>query len=204
MKKVLIVDDQESMRRALEQEFCPGNGFEVVGSIASSADADLFCFKFSPELVITDVSTAGGASGLDAVAIIRERYPAIKIIVTSGFDEVTNAPRAKELGAHAFIYKSKSIEYFVKVAARVLSGETVFPETRKTPAISSDTPFIGSELEVLQLLCRHMTSKEIGKELCLSEDEVDRMKSDMLAKSGLETVFDLVFQALSAGWISQG
>ena len=200
--KILIIDDHESIRNSLEREFCPENGFEVVGSIPSAADAEVYCFKFKPALIITDVCTASGASGLDAAAKIRASYPQIKIIVTSGFDEITYAPRAKELGAHAFVYKTKSLEYYREVARRVLSGETVFPEPRTIPMPQGDAPFTDRELEVLRLMCKHMTGEEIAKELFVSVDTVKYHKSNMLAKTGFSKSVELAFYVIGNGWIN--
>ena len=79
----------------------------------SEAFTDIYCDRLKPDLVFMDVCTENGASGLDATKLIRQKLPAIKIIVMSGFDEITYAPRAKEAGAHAFVFKSKSLEHFV-------------------------------------------------------------------------------------------
>ena len=200
--KILIVDDHESMRNSLEQEFCHENGFKVIGSIASSADAEIFCQRYSPALIITDVCTEGGASGLDAAAKIRVKYPAVKIIVTSGFDEITYLPRAKELGAHAFVYKTKSLTHYRETAARVLDGETVFPEPKKIPMPKGEAPLTERELEVLRLMCKHMTSAEIAKELFVSPDTVKYHKSNMLAKTGFMKSVELAFYVISNGWIN--
>jgi len=200
--KVLIVDDHESMRNSLEQEFCSENGFEVVGSIASAADAESFCAILKPALVITDVCTENGASGLDAAAKIRKKYPAIKIIVTSGFDEITYLPRAKELGAHAFVYKTKSLAYYRETAARVLKGEKIFPAPKSIPLPTGEVPLTERELEILRLMCRHMTSEQIGKELFISPDTVKYHKSNMLAKTGFTKAVELAFHVITNGWIN--
>jgi len=200
--KVLIVDDHESMRNSLEQEFCPENGFEVIGSIASADDAESFCALSKPALIITDVCTESGASGLDATAGIRKNHPAIKIIVTSGFDEITYMPRAKELGAHAFVYKTKSLSHYREIAKRVLGGEIIFPEPKTIPLPMGEAPLTEREMEVLRLMCKHMTSEQIGKELFISPDTVKYHKSNMLAKTGFTKAVELAFYVITNGWIN--
>ncbi len=103
--KVLIVDDHESLRNSFEMEFCEANGFTVVGSIAGAVFAEAVCKAKKPDIVIMDVCTEGEVSGLSAAEAILKNQPRVKIIVTSGFDEITYIPRAKEIGAHAFVYK---------------------------------------------------------------------------------------------------
>ena len=200
--KVIIVDDHESMLDSLEKEFSKENGFEVVSSLENAAFAVAECRLMQPALVIMDVCTEGGASGLEAAASIRKHCPEIKIIVTSGFDEISYAPRAKELGAHAFIYKTRSLGHYREVALRVLAGECVFPEPRSIPLPRGKTPFTDREMEILYLICRYKKNPEIASELFISEHTVKRHIQNILGKSGFPTMMELVIYVLSNGWIN--
>lgn len=202
MNKVLIVDDHESMSDSLFQALRSTNDFIVVGSLKSAIHADLYCMKLRPDLVLMDVCTEGGASGLEATKIIREKYPDIKIIVMSGFDEITYAPRAKEAGAHAFVFKSKSLDYFVKVAKGVIEGESFFPEPKKILTEMGEAPLTEREMEVLRLICKHMTNQEIAEELFITEHTVKYHKTNMLAKTGFKKTIDLAFYMISKGLIN--
>lgn len=202
MHKVLIVDDHESMSDSLSQALIASSKFEVVGSLKCALHAELYCLKLQPDLVLMDVCTEGGASGLEATQQIRKKYPAIKIIVISGFDEITYAPRAKEAGAQAFVFKSKSLDFFVKVALGVMAGESFFPEPKNVPTAMGESPLTEREMEVLRLLCKHMTNKEIAEELFISEHTVKYHKANMLAKTGFKKVVDLAFYMISNGLIN--
>ena len=200
--KVLLVDDHESMRELLEREFIPEKGFTVTDGIGSAADAVAFCILSNPDLVIIDVCTDNGASGLDAAAKILKRFPGIKVIVNSGFDEVTYMPRAKELGAHAFIYKSKGAAHYLEVAKRVLDGEYVFPEPKTILLQQGEAPFTDREMEILRLMCKCMTVREIAEELYISKNTVDRHIENMRLKSGRRSSIALMVYVLSNGWIN--
>jgi len=200
--KVMIVDDHESMRDSLKTEFCPENGFEIVSRIANAALAEMECHLKYPALIIMDVCTEGGSSGLDATEKIRKRYPDVKIIVTSGFDEITYAPRAKELGAHAFIYKSRRLGDYREVALRVLAGDFVFPEARKIPLPQGEAPFTDREMEILHKLCRHTKIPDIATDLFISEKTVRRHIENMLEKSAFHSMMELVIYVVSNGWIN--
>ena len=202
MNKVLIVDDHESMCDSLSQALTSTNNFIVVGTLKSADHAELYCMKLKPDLVLMDVCTEGGASGLEATKIIREKYPDIKIIVMSGFDEITYAPRAREAGAQAFVFKSKSLDYFVEVARGVMHGESFFPEPKIIPTAMGEAPLTEREMEVLRLLCKHMTNKEIAEELFITEHTVKYHKSNMLAKTGFKKAVDLAFYMISNGLIN--
>ena len=150
LKKVLIVDDHESMSDSLFQALKTTENFIVVGSLKSADHAELYCMKLKPDLIFMDVCTEGGASGLDAIKTIREKYPEPKVIVTS----------------------------------------------------MGEAPLTEREMEVLRLLCKHMTNQEIASELFISEHTVKYHKSNMLAKTGFNKTVDLAFYLISNGLIN--
>jgi len=200
--KVLIVDDHASIRDSFEKEFCPRNGFVVVGSIASAAFAWEECQSTQPDVVIMDVCTAGEISGLQAAELIIEKHPGIKIIVTSGFGEISYIPRAKEIGAHSFVNKDNSLEYFREVVWRVLAGEYVFPEQRTIPVPQGNAPFTEREMEVLRLLCKGMKSPEIAEKLYVSDSTIRKHIDNMRQKAGFDTAVELMMYVVSNGWIN--
>ena len=202
MYKVLIIDDHESMCDSLTCALTSTGEFAVVGRWPSAAQAELYCERLRPDLVLMDVCTEGGASGIDATKAIRGRFPDVKVVVMSGFDEITYAPRAKEAGAHAFVFKSRSLGYFSEVACGVMQGKTYFPEARVIPMPLGEAPLTEREMEILRLMCRHMTSKEIAEELYISENTVKYHKSNMLGKTGFSKAVDLAFYMISNGWIN--
>lgn len=202
MYKVLIVDDHESMSDSLKLVLRESEGFEVIGTLQSAALAELFCQQIRPDLIIMDVCTDGDVSGLEATKKIREKYPEIKIIVMSGFNEVTYSPRAQAVGAHAFVFKSKSLDFFAEVAASVMEGETYYAQPQTIPMPTGEVPLTEREMEILRLMCKYMTSKEIAQELFITERTVKFHKANMLIKTGFEKSIDLAFYMVSNGWIN--
>jgi len=200
--KILIVDDHKVVRDSLEREFCPGKGFEVVGSLASAGDAEELCGVKRPDVIIMDVCTEHGASGLEASEKILKSYPDIKIIVTSGFDEVTYMPRAKDIGAHAFVYKIKGLEYYSEVVKRVLDGEYVFPDPLTIPMPHGETSFTDREMEVLRLMCKYLDSQKVAEELFIEKKTVERHIENMRKKAGFSRYTELMAYVLSNGWIN--
>ncbi len=202
MYKVLIIDDHQSVCDSLTYALNGAGDFTVVGVLPTAAHAAVYCERLKPDLVLMDVCTGGGASGLEATEVLIKRFPHLKIIVMSGFDEITYAPRAKEAGAHAFIFKSKSLDYFTEVARSVMRGGTCFPEVKTIPMPEGEAPLTAREMEVLRLMCKHLTTREIAKELFISENTVKYHKSNMLAKTGFTKAVDLAFYIISNGWIN--
>jgi DNA-binding NarL/FixJ family response regulator len=200
--KVLIVDDHESMCDSLALVLERTGNFTVAGKLSRADLTAAYCKKLMPDLVWLDVCTGESASGITAAKEIRQGFPDIKVIVMSGFDELTYAPRAKEAGAHAFVFKSRSLEYFIEVANGVMEGMTFFPEPKTVPVPMGESPLAEREMEVLRLLCRHMTGKEIAEALYISENTVKYHKANMLAKTGFSKTVDLAFHMILNGWIN--
>lgn len=200
--KVLIVDDHESMCDSLTYALEDSGDFSVVGKLPRASHAEAYCQKLGPDLVFMDVCTEEGASGITSAKGIRQSFPEIKVIVMSGFDEITYAPRAKEAGAHAFVYKSKSLGFFAEVARGVMRGDSYWPEARTIPMPMGEAPLTEREMEILRLLCKHMTGREIADELFISENTVKYHKANMLAKTGFSKAVDLAFYMISNGWIN--
>ena len=202
MTNVLIVEDHVSMRESLTTALTAAGDFSVVGEVPNADYALDFCKHLHPELVLMDVCTEGGASGLKAVEAIRKTDPEVKIIVMTAFDEITYIPRARAAGANGFIYKSRSLHDFLEVARTVMAGGNSFPEPKTIPMPQGEAPLTDREMEVLRLMCRHMTNKEIAQELFISENTVKYHKMNMLGKTGFSKAVNLAFYMISNGWIN--
>ncbi|MDO5695820.1 MAG: response regulator transcription factor [Eubacteriales bacterium] len=202
MIKVLIVEDHKSMRDALRQMLEQSKEFEVVGEIPGANYALLYCERKKPDVVLMDICTEGNVSGLDATRMIRKELPDIKVVIMTAFDEVSFLPRARDAGAHAFIYKRRSLEYFSEVIRGVMEGKTFFPEAASITFPTGETPLTRREMDVLRCICKHMTNKEIAEELFISENTVKYHKSNMLAKTGFSNSVDLAFHMILNGWIN--
>ena len=202
MIKVLIVEDHASMRESLTTALTAAGDFTVVGEVPNADYALDFCKHLRPDLVLMDVCTENGASGLKAVEAIRNSCEEVKIIVMTAFDEITYIPRAKAAGANGFVYKSRSLTYFLEAAREVMAGGWVFPEPKTIPMPQGEAPLTDREMEVLRLMCKHMTNKEMAQELWISENTVKYHKMNMLGKTGFSKSVDLAFYMISNGWIN--
>ena len=202
MTGILIVEDHESMREAITAAFTATGRYQILGEVSSANFSELFCQELHPDLVLMDVCTEGGASGLTAAETLKKKFPQIKVIVMTGFDELSYVPRARTAGADGFVYKSKSLQFFVDTADRIMAGETCFPEQKAVPLPEGEIPLSDREMEVLRLMCKHMSNKEIADELFITESTVRYHKANMLAKTGFSKSIDLAFYMISNGFIN--
>ena len=200
--KTIIVEDHHILRESFCETFSEEKGFFVVGDTESADLADKMCYELRPDLVLMDVRTEGGSSGLDALERLRPLYPEMKIIIMSGFDELSYSPRAREHGANAFIFKSKSAGFFIDTAHKVMNGAFYFPEDRKITLPNGETPFTVREMEILRQLCRYKTRETIAGDFDISKRTIDRHVENMLKKSGFSSTTELIIYVIANGWIN--
>ena len=202
MTSILIVEDHETMREAITAAFTATGRYQILGGTPTAGAAELFCEKLRPDLVLMDICTEGGASGLTAARQIKEHFPQIKVIIMTAFDDLSYIPRAKEAGADGFVYKSRSFQVFIDTTDQVMAGKAVFPEPKTIPLANGEAPLTDREMEVLRLMCKNKSNREIADELFISESTVRFHKASMLAKTGFTRSLDLAFYMVSNGWIN--
>ena len=129
-----------------------------------------------------------------AGAILQSRLSKIYI---GTFDDTTGAA-----GSVVNILQNHNLNYFLEVVKEVLAGGSSFPEPKTIPMPQGEAPLTEREMEVLRLMCRHMTNKEIARELFISENTVKYHKMNMLGKTGFSKAVDLAFYMISNGWIN--
>ncbi len=202
MIKVFIVDDHKSVLDSFRNIVETEQDMEIVGSSSDAKSVVSLCKEVAPHLVLTDVSMEKSDSGITLTEKLKFEFPEIKVIVMSGFDEISYIPKAKEAGADAFLSKSESIESFVDMIRAVMNGEGSFPKTPQIPTAVGEAPFTERELEILRLLCHSYTRKEIADEMHIAEGTVKRHIENMLTKSNLKSTMELVIFVIGNGWIS--
>ncbi|MDO4710365.1 MAG: response regulator transcription factor [Peptostreptococcaceae bacterium] len=202
MIRVGIIDDHASIRDSYKMALERLGDFEVIGSLSSASLADIWCQKNKPDLVLMDICTEGEESGLEVTRLIKQNSPEVKVIVMTGFDEISYIPRAKEVGADGFVYKSKSFEYLIFVIRSVMNGEKIFPEPVGISVPKGDAPLTEREIVILRLLCKNYSRQEIAEELFISEFTVKRHMANMLQKTGFRNIMSLVVHMISNGWIN--
>lgn len=104
--KILIADDSEPVRRGVKNILAPSTGWEICGEAKDGAEAIQCAMELQPDVVLLDISMPG-LSGFEVARILRDKVPALKIVVMSQHDPAVLLPRAFAAGAHACVDKSR-------------------------------------------------------------------------------------------------
>ena len=179
--RILIADDHVTVREGLAAMIGRQADMEVVGEAATGRMAVDLWDGLHPDVALLDLRMPE-LDGVGAIEAIRQRDPAARIIVLTTFDTDTDIANAIRAGARGYLLKDAQREDLLESIRRVHAGETTIAPSlvAKLAAGVSSAPLTGRELEVLLLLARGKSNREIGADLGISETTV---------KSHLRSVF---------------
>lgn len=209
--KVVIVDDHPVVRKGIESFIEDEDDISIVGEAANTVDAVGVIETVRPDVAVVDISLDDSSSGLDLLKILRERFPEIRVLVLSMYDEMIYAERALNLGAKGYLQKNKGPKMIVDAIKEIMAGGTFFTHTfnASVPGLS-DRPlddrevFIISELtnrelEVFQLFGEGFETNDIAKKLNLSKHTIDSHRKNIKEKLKLTKNNELVM--IAAQWV---
>jgi DNA-binding NarL/FixJ family response regulator len=181
MIRVLIADDHVTVLEGLAAMIGRQPDMVVVAEAADGQEAIDLWITHRPEVTLLDLRMPK----LDGVAVIeeiRKRDSSARIIVLTTYETDTEILRAIKAGTKAYLLKDARREELLDCIRRVNRGETCFPASlgEKVAAGLSSEALTGRELNVLELLARGKSNKEIGVSLYISETTV---------KSHLRSIF---------------
>lgn len=201
--RVLLVEDQDITAKLFETFLNASGRYTVVGTLKNADIAPAFCAKGGVDLILMDVYTELGASGLEAAAAIKKEQPQIKIIIFTALPEVSYIGRAKEAGVESFWYKEAGEEAFLEVCDRTMQGESVYPD--ESPALQlgliSSRELTARELDIIREIARGSTNNEIAERLYLSANTVRDYVKNLMLKTGFHTRTQLAVRARETGLV---
>lgn len=199
MIRVLVVDDHALVRAGLCRLLNEANDIEVVGDVGLGRDAIRFCREHRPDVVVLDY-TLPDTDGLEATRQIVALDLNIRVLILTMHSNEEYATRLLRAGASGFVVKDTS-EDDLLTAVRKVSKREVFV----TPSImekmvtrigqpTEDSPELilsDRELQVLLLLARSSTSREVSKKLGISLSTVETYRRRILDKLNLRNNSDI-------------
>ncbi|MBR3737348.1 MAG: response regulator transcription factor [Eubacterium sp.] len=198
---VLIVEDQDMPRELFEIYINSGNEFNHLLSVTNAAAALAICKNSKVDLILMDVMTELGHSGLDAAEEIKKDFPNIKIIIVTSMPEYSWLTRARKIGVDSFWYKDGQKDSILEVMRRTMQGEHIYPD--KTPLIhignTTNHEFTERELDILKELTTGDTNADIAQRLHISLPTVKSHIQHLMEKTGFKTRTELVSEARSLG-----
>ncbi|HHT32034.1 MAG TPA: response regulator transcription factor [Corynebacterium sp.] len=198
--RIIVVEDQELLLDALAHSLSAEEDMKVVARLRCALDVDDEVARLHPDLVLMDVCTLHGASGIDACRRLHAAHPDLPIVLMTAMPDITFLEEAKKVGAMAFVYKDMPTDELVTVLRQARRGYSTFPEERRMPVLGYNnvTP---REIEVLQFVCAGLSRREIADEMHLSENTIKAVIRSLLTKTGFATIARLAIYAVAHGFV---
>jgi DNA-binding NarL/FixJ family response regulator len=194
--RVLVVDDQRLIRDGIASLLGLQPGVTVVGTAANGREAVERAVTLRPDVVLMDVRMPE-VDGLAALETIRRRAPACRVVMLTTFDDERYVVPALLAGATGYLLKdlpAAELAGAVRMAHAGVSQLDPAAAARVAAALTPSTvdvqpttgqPLTARELDVLRLIARGATNREIATRLHLSEGTVKNHISRMLTRLGL-------------------
>jgi DNA-binding NarL/FixJ family response regulator len=204
--RIVIADDHHVVREALRLLLDLDPDLEVVGEAADGSEAVRLARELRPDLVLMDLAMPG-MDGITATAIIRQEMSSTEVLaLTSVLDDATIAGAIKA-GAIGYLLKdthAATLGPAVKAAAEgqvQLSPQVAASLARQTAPSEEQRPLSHREREVLRLISRGRTNKEIARELGLGSETVKTHVSNILVKLNVQGRTQAALQAVRMGLV---
>lgn len=185
--KILLIDDHPLIRRGMRQLLDLEDEFTVIGDAGSGTEGIELALRDHPDLIILDLNMKG-LSGLDTLKLLRAEGVDARIIILTVSDAKNDIFNLVDAGADGYLLKDTEPDVLLTQIKRITQGEIVFSDAIQaslrerqagTDPIESLTD---REMDVLGLIAKGLSNKQIGVELFISEETVKVHIRNLLRK----------------------
>jgi DNA-binding NarL/FixJ family response regulator len=204
-QRLLIYEDNDRLRKSLEQLLSAGSGFKVVGSYPGCEDVISHIEKYFPDLIIMDIDMPG-INGIEGVKLVKNNFPEIKVIMYTVFHDDSRIFDCICAGADGYLLKNVSPQRLIQSLHELGEGgapmspliaQRVFQFFRKKEEPSSDefglTP---REKQILEALVNGNSYKMIAAQFFISLDTVRKHLKNIYHKLHVQCGTEAVVKAI--------
>lgn len=203
--RVLLADDHALFRDGLVEIFAKAEAIEVVGEAENGQEAVALAEKVRPDVVLLDVEMPimGAEEALEQILRVSSSS---KVLILTMYDDPRLVRTLLTLGAHAYIVKNATREELVAAVRTIHRSPdrvvlSVSRQTANRLEGKEKERLSGRELEILLLVSKAMSNRQIASYLHISEGTVKRHLTNIYAKLGVSSRTDAAKHALSSGMI---
>lgn len=215
MIKVLIADDQELIRQSLQIVLSIKEGISVIGTAENGNKVMEFLKKEKPDVILMDIRMPE-MDGVQCTKAIKERYPEVKIIILTTFDDDEFVFSALKYGASGYLLKGISMDELDKAIHTVYKGGAMINPEIATKVVEQFSEMAQSnydimieaqnvediteaEWDIIKLVGWGLSNREIADKVMLSEGTVRNYISTILSKLNLRDRTQLAIWEVQSG-----
>ncbi|GGN65521.1 response regulator transcription factor [Oceanobacillus indicireducens] len=200
MIKIVIAEDQRMLRGALRSLLNLEDDLEVIGNAENGKEALDKILALEPDVCLLDIEMPL-LSGLDVAEEIKRRNSPCKIIILTTFARPGYFERAVKLGVNGYLLKDGSSDDLADSIRMIMKGKNEFAPELIFGSLQDENPLTKREQEVLRLVAKGKTMKEVSRELYLSSGTVRNYMSEIISKLGANNRITAISIAEEKGWI---
>lgn len=202
--RLVVADDHPIWRDAVERDLADA-GLTIVGVAGDGEKAIRVCTATTPDVLVCDLQMPG-KSGVEVTAAVVPL--GVKVLILSASGEQADVLEAVKAGATGYLVKSASAAELIDAVRRTAAGEAVFTpglaglvlgEYRRTATDDAAPRLTERETEVLRLVAKGLTAKQVAERLVLSHRTVENHVQNTLTKLQLHNRVQLVRYAVDKG-----
>jgi DNA-binding NarL/FixJ family response regulator len=200
--RVILVDDHPVVRFGLSAIIGLQPDMTVTAEAGSGEEACSVCATSPADVMLMDLRLPG-MSGVDAIRALRKSHPKLRFIVLTTYEGDEDIYRALEAGAHAYLLKGMSHDVLANAIRSVHAGLRYIPDSisRSLADRPPHSELSARELEVLELIVRGRSNREIGETLGISEATVKWHVNLILSRLNVSDRTQATVAALQRGII---
>jgi len=189
--RVVLVDDHLQMHRIVHATLGATSDIKLVGQAANGQEGIALCEQYQPDIVLMDV-VMPLMDGIEATKVLHERFPSIKILVLSSFQDHESVYAMLRNGAVGYLIKGSLAQDLAETIRSTVHGRMVFSSEIGAQLVSSPQPAINfyltdRELEVLVLLAEGLTNQQSAQKLSISQSTLKFHMTNIYEKLGVQT-----------------
>lgn len=188
--RILIADDHPMFREGVIQSLSNEKDFEIVGQASSGEEANELAASQLPDILLLDI-TMPNQDGITIAKKISERFPVIKIIMLTASENEDDLMKSLKAGARGYVLKGVSAKELARIVRNIAEGGTyISPEMANLIIFELSEPnqsdpfneLSDREIEILKLVSKGFTNREIGEKIHLSEKTIKHYMTNILQK----------------------
>jgi len=191
--RVLLADDHRMVAEGLKELLEPE--FELVGIVEDGKRLVEEAAALRPDVAVVDIGMPR-VNGLEAIPLLKRAVPGIRVVVVTMHREAAYARRAREVGADGYVLKHAAADELIAAIRAAAEGKSGIDET---PAAGSSSELTPRQREIVQLVAKGLTAKEIASVLGLSVRTIEFHKYRAMEALGVTTSAELIRVALEKG-----
>lgn len=213
--RVLIVEDHPVLRGVVRLACEHTPGLELAGEVATGEEAVEACRMLHPDVIVLDLALPGTLQGLDVARAVQAEGTVGRILVLTGRSDEQAVFDAIRAGADGYLEKTAGVRFIADALVRVGAGERVFTPQQERVAVVElgrlarqareasgvRAMLTDRELEILELVARGLTVKQVASRIGLSPRTVETHVAKLYRKLGVRNRVQAVSRAAALGLV---